>query len=77
MTDLVMRVQVLSEPDDWMWQKLRECADERQAVSLGEREYEFYTYSDGCAFQSMCEQFGVDYSTVIEREDGLHTCDKK
>lgn len=69
MTDVVMRVQLLSEPDDWMLQKLRECAEERQAAILGDREYEFYTYSDGCAFQAICEQFGVKFRTALETND--------
>lgn len=69
MSDIAMRIKLLSEPEGWMWQQLKECIEEGQAACLGAREYEFHTYSDGCAFQALCEQFGVKYDAVVDSDD--------
>lgn len=70
MSDMAMRIKIISEPDGWMWQqRLNPIIEEGQASCLGGREYEFHSYSDGCAFQIACDDLGLRYEVVVESDD--------
>lgn len=69
MSNLAITIHVVDVPEGWMWQRLDPLIKEGQAASLGNKTYQFHTYSDGCAFQNQCDELGISYTVNVEGED--------
>ncbi|ALP43409.1 hypothetical protein [Aeromonas schubertii] len=64
MTDIAMTVELLGKPTSSQWQKLKPLVEEA-AAQLGHRTYEFHTYSDGCMFLALCDEFDIKYLATV------------
>ena len=64
MSGIAMQIHLLDEPKGWVWIRLREIIEEGQAVSIGNRTYEFHTYGDTSVFQAELERHGIKYEIV-------------
>ncbi len=69
MSKVAIRVQVNSETEGYMWQRLNLLITDGQAATTGVREYEFYTHGDAIGFQLACYDLKLKYTVTDRSKD--------